>query len=676
MTPLNRTRTYFSGERGFALAYFLIVGVLIVMLTGAVLVLGREGLRATRGGVDGNRALAAAESGLAVLIAELERDPEFDGSFSEEPTPENTARYSSQFASPASAGMNDCVNNLLGATAVDSYHGPGTVPPHSALLVVTGRSGTSRRVVEVLVVSGLSVQVDQAITATGTIDMSGNVVVNGWKSLLDPSPVPASFHTNSQDSGVRVRYTSGPLPGARLEVEGKLTSSSASSESAVFQVGSLPSSKLKSRVPEKALPRPNIEAVVADHSASGGPPIPTAPGPVTFGGDNHYSGDVTINGDVTLNDNAGLYVDGNLEINGSILGRGKVVVTQNTSLYGESEVAFREDDYIALMSGGHVVLKGFKGQQFLESLEGSGLTITRPPDPPNPGYGPEYFPSYPSTVDLGLASHNLGQAFNALRTEVLEPISPTSAADFQAFQTALPGTDYRADILQSIISYHPNGASLGWPSEPWLSSIGITQRTHNNAGALRQYMESQGGGPLSATRFLGQRLLLLEDMFRRRNSNRDYTIDPSTDTVADIFGPYPNWDREKSGVFDALQSEGSWSTVEPHADNAAHFLQAIYQFDYDRLGSANFKGIVYTGGAFVATDDVVIRGTVIINGDPRVAPLVLDLGPSFGGTRTFNPGDAGLYGYTTFTYVEELFDDGIHNLAGAGSLDIKRWIAR
>lgn len=114
---------------GFALAYFLIVGVLIVMLVAAVLVLGREGLGATRGGVDGNRALAAGEAGVALLMAEMEREPGFHDSYSEIALPGHTSTYTAHFSAPASAGTYDSINNLTGDTAVDSYHGPGTVPP-------------------------------------------------------------------------------------------------------------------------------------------------------------------------------------------------------------------------------------------------------------------------------------------------------------------------------------------------------------------------------------------------------------------------------------------------------------------------------------------------------------------------------------------------------------------
>ena len=93
------------------------------------------------------------------------------------------------------------------------------------------------------------------------------------------------------------------------------------------------------------------------------------------------------------------------------------------------------------------------------------------------------------------------------------------------------------------------------------------------------------------------------------------------------------------------------------------------QFDIDRLGAAHFKGVVYTSGAFVATDDVIVRGSVLVNGNPKLGELVIDEG-------TFQPGDVGLFGFTTLTYVEEFFHDGVHNLAGNGALDIKRWTAR
>ena len=132
------------------------------------------------------------------------------------------------------------------------------------------------------------------------------------------------------------------------------------------------------------------------------------------------------------------------------------------------------------------------------------------------------------------------------------------------------------------------------------------------------------------------------------------------------------WELADGGLFDSLQSNdlSALSELSETEEQAAfNIIQSILELNIDRLGSAYFKGVVYTNGAFIATDDVVVRGSVFVDGNPALDRLVL-------GEKSFGPGDVGLFGHTTLTFVEEFFEDGIHNLAGNGTLDIKRWTTR
>lgn len=684
----------FRRINAFALAYFLLVSTLVIMLTGAVLMLGREGLRATRSGVDANRALLSAEAGMAELISRLEQDPSWTGSESEKPLPRGTGEYSYGFSPPSSADSTRCVNNLQGTVAVDSYRGSGTVPPHAALLVVKGHSGLSTRTVEALVVAGLNVEAGDAITATGEVRMEGDVRVDGRKSLVSGAPVVADLHTNSEESGIRVSY-SPTLPGQDIEVAGRLTSSASGTESEVFSVGgTLPVSKLKTEVAPKNLPRPNIEVIVSDGASSPGPPIPVVAGEFRLSGKNHYGTDITVNGDLVLEDGTTLLVDGDLTVNGSISGRGQVVVTGDTRFYGDARVAFREQDYVSLLSKGHVELRGFRGQQYMEALAQANPLITRDLSSyggylGDPGALPmtdPLSPLYPASTSADTAWRNLNSALREIQTLINTAPDPD---DGQALRGYLRDQDHRLDALSALVSFQTHGAAVVAPAgvhRDWVVARVGPDLTYDNAGLFTAMMRAEGGGPLSSTRFLEQRFEYLGDLFRRGQSRRDGSTLPDGPPGFlpswAIFLDYENWDPTGGGLFDSMQSQpaenmvvGSTTVtgVHPLSDGARQgvldIVQGVLQFEIDRLGSANFKGIVYTTGSFVATDDVVVSGTVFVHGDPTMGPATV-------GGRTYQPGDVGLFGYTTLTYVDEFFDDGVHNLAGSGSLDIKRWTAR
>ena len=114
-------------RKGFALVYFLLISLIIVMMTGAVLTMGHEGLAATRSGVDANRALYAAEAGMTDLIAKLERDPAFGGSADELELSDKTSRYSFEFQAPSAATALQCVNNLYRSSSFRSVGSDGSL---------------------------------------------------------------------------------------------------------------------------------------------------------------------------------------------------------------------------------------------------------------------------------------------------------------------------------------------------------------------------------------------------------------------------------------------------------------------------------------------------------------------------------------------------------------------
>lgn len=259
----------------------------------------------------------------------------------------------------------DSVNNLSGAAAADSYRGAGSVPPHTALIVVQARVADNTRVVEAMVSrSSTGVNTNNAIQVGGTLSMAGDVEVDGIQSFDDLTEVPGNIHSNAA-SGTAISWDGS----GSARVTGKV-SSVAPGGAAI---------DLNGYVPEGGLPAPggtmvpfpavNIPALVSSKSSSPTPIIP-AVGAATLGsGDFYLTGPVTINGDLDLGDSH-LYVNGDLTVNGSISGTGSVHVTGDTSLQGSARIEVGDKDAVAVFSGGDVNLTGFKGSEYLETLAG------------------------------------------------------------------------------------------------------------------------------------------------------------------------------------------------------------------------------------------------------------------------------------------------------------------
>lgn len=450
-------------------------------------------------------------------------------------------------------------------------------------------------------VTGLDVSVSDALTATGAIRLGGSVAVDGRKSLVDATARPANLHHNSEETGlVGVLYNGGSNPWEQISVTGEVTSSSADASDDVI-VFNTPHSvpDARSGVPLKELPRPNIEAMLDEHSGLGATPIPTTPGIWSLSGDNYYDGDVTFNGDLDLRDGARVYVRGNLTINGSVRGNGTVVVGGRSEFFGDSSVSAQQSDYVALLSRGSVTLKGFEGESYIRSLAASNAEAAQRWD------------------DLRYGLDGLMRS--------LETLDGEPAEDFQQNLTLI---DRQVDYYQSFVGNHPYGRIYGEGAGLGPVIVDGRPRSYSNA---RYFAEMLDGPPMSTERFLGQRFQSLDDWFRQAHLGRDGT-QASRYAGADLFDHYREWNPAlDGGMFDSLQSVRQEGVTDPATGvslppfpftdlRKTIFLDgmaAIQGFDYDRLGNANFKGLIYTSGAFVGRDDVTVLGTVIVNGAGR-----------------------------------------------------------
>lgn len=628
-------------KKGFALVYFLLITSVVVIVISTLFTLSQRQLFTTRNGLDRTRALFAAEAGLSVAMAELERDASWVSGFNEEKLPSGQATYSLSFDGNNSLS---CINNLSSSVAADSYHGPSTVPPHSALLVVTGRSGLVTRTIEALIVPGIGLSSNSGILASGHVTLGGDIAVEGREDTVEGTQLPVDIHSNSEDTTVTILQPALPSSASpsSLTVSGQVSTSSrfpgSISLNGTHTVGSVQTGAGTRRIPDI-----NIEALFSDHSSSPPPNLTTVGGVATVSNDSLYSGSLVLQGDLILEDGAKLFVDGDCKVNGSVSGNGTLYVSGNTELYGDARVSPQENESLSLVSRGHVVMKGFSGQSYLENL---ALTDTE------------------VAADLDNLKFALAGTQNYLTKSA-------EGSDFDAAKL-LGESDVALDSFSALIAFHPAGNMRMDTGETDPSEVPLARQGRRaTANRLRDRMSS--AAPLSSEAFLYERLQLFADLFRDARYRRD--VETQRDAPL-IFNDFKDWDPiNQGGYFDVHQSLAFkliQDGAEPEADVYRRLRQAIaaiQELDFDRVGSANFKGFIYTEGALIIKDDLNVMGNVVVNGDPSHPPLELD-------GKLHSAGEVELSGHSRIVMIKTSVDDGVQNLQGSGSLDVKRWINR
>lgn len=98
-------------------------------------------------------------------------------------------------------------------------------------------------------------------------------------------------------------------------------------------------------------------------------------------------------------------------------------------------------------------------------------------------------------------------------------------------------------------------------------------------------------------------------------------------------------------------------------------VRQIDQFNYNRLGAAQFRGLVYARGGVVAVNEVTLLGSLVAAGDPAAGSYTVN-------GVTIAPGQVHLGNSSRFTYVRDMFENGIGALAELGVLGVKSWRLR
>ena len=324
--------------------------VLIVALLWSLQVESRLVLNYNRS----TQALYVGEAGLADAVAQLSADntwqPNPGGPILPlEVTFDDGSKYSIVFDTNDGIPPTkyESVNNLDGNGTKDGPRGLGTVPPHTADVVVKVESRGSVSRYEALISRGFADPIHVPMLAAGEIKMEGAVKIRGIESLANPVSIPAGIHSNKSGNIPNVITWEGGGEDAFISGDVTTSSTSAGAVSAVGGGGDFEVNAVQTGRPLHSYPQINLQAQVdkgmmTSHDLT--PQIVTGGTTSLTNRSYRYTGG-TINGDLEL-DNVNLYVDGDLTINGSITGSGTIYVTGNTSFQGSAD--FTNDDNQAL----------------------------------------------------------------------------------------------------------------------------------------------------------------------------------------------------------------------------------------------------------------------------------------------------------------------------------------
>jgi hypothetical protein len=361
-------------KRGNVLMSVLVILVLILMLVGVLLKRGQSGLFQSGQYRDGVRALQAARGGASHLVALLDNDDTYAADLN---IALNGADYSVTFDT---SNPDFSVNNLASATPSGQLNSQGVaVPPYSADLVITGKSGRAERKVHVLVQRGLTTA--RSVAAVGKVTLTGAVEVRGVKSLTpppgqtDPEPAPGGIFSKFQSTSPAQPAITWLNPGgdtftlsalSRLEAAPPKTGGESFSNNLRT---TFPSQVVEDAAAD-SIPDIDVQSYVTAglSSPSLAPGGSTLPGYVYVKDARSVAGDLTVNGTLSLSEGT-LYVDGDLTVNGSIEGLGTIYASGDVTVVGGNAVVITDQPAgAALLAGGNVSLIGVDAGTALNDL--------------------------------------------------------------------------------------------------------------------------------------------------------------------------------------------------------------------------------------------------------------------------------------------------------------------
>lgn len=591
-----------AGEqsRGIAIVSVLVMMVIMTMLVTSLMILARNQALVSRSAYDREAALFTMEAAVAQTQSRLEVDPSWSADLVDQ-VMETRGSYTIVWNTSGSGYQpHQSVNNMMNPSYGDSHRGPNSVPPYSALLVVTAKVGVHERVGEFFLLRSGTVATSRPIVASGDIRMRGNVRVDGIKSLATGVPVAGGIHSGT-DSGSSGQVTWSQLvPTDEATVTGKVTTVNPAAGAIDF--GSDPSVYFvaSQSTGEKAQDVRPVDIPLTISMKNGETAYPT--GATTLGNDEFYhNGDLVINGDLKLGDSA-LYVNGNLRVNGSISGKGSVYVNGDTIFEGDSTISAVDEQHVGLFSQGSVRLSGFDGSAYLDDMS----------DPNSPNYDAEI--------------------------AVWWPEAKSTLADLQAdLQTYSSVGDVDQPRLASMLQ------KLG-EDMPMVTPYGDPNGDINVLGKISDKLALTASGPTET--FLVDKLANLRMLYKMPGDTATALTDfqASGDPIGLVYA----------------------SAVEGHNGLWKAGASLVQQTEFDKIGTSYFNGVVFTGGGFLAENEVNILGALMaINDSGGVT--------NFPDGTSVDWGDIRLETGTRLTYVEDYFDAQMLSTPGAGYVSVQAW---
>lgn len=623
--------------RGSVLMSLLIVVVIVLMLVAAVIKRGESGLFQSSHYRDGVRALQAAKGGSNHLVALLENDNTFEDDLE---IALNNASYSATFE-PSEPFYS--VNNLNSGTPSTQVNFQGApVAPYSADLVLTGRSGRSTSRVHLVVQQGINSA--RSVAAVGRVTLTGNVVVDGIKSLTppenqtEPEPAPGGIFSKYKSTSASEPAISWVDAGGSFELSelSKLEAAPTESPGQPF------SSNLRSNFPEQiiedgaadVIPDIDVVALVSQGMSSS---TSLAPGGSSLNGyvyvkeELSVDGDLTVNGTLSLTEGS-LYVDGNLTVNGSIEGQGTIYASGNVSVLGGNAVVITDQPVgTAVLAGGNVTLQGVDASGAMESLASTyGFTpaVDRLeqllsyyadeatvnfrgiaenlgkhdgawyPDPPGAPPGPDSFrPSSPINEWISPISGPNGMHNFALSNAATARVILSLQESYPGYATDPAALKVIKSLEQLQFFFRSNKHLLKHDGSNFISVDGSqTYHLDEDNQLLRV-----SGAPLHATDFSPN-----ADFF---SPPRDLVVTKAANEVWDDQGFEPG-----QRTHDWIYAEYG-SNMDSHRQRRDAFLQQNNPLDPNWLGESSFQGLVYARGDISADTKFKVVGAMISLGD-------------------------------------------------------------
>jgi hypothetical protein len=586
-------------ERGAVLITLLMVTIVVAMFLGALLLRSHSSLTDSTHYRDGIKAEQAARAGVNHLMSLLESDPTWVQNLQ---ATWSGATYTVTFdTSQAVFSVNNLTSDLPATDLSVQGH---QVAPRSADIVVVGSCGLAKRTFRVVVQRGFSSM--RAVSAIGRIELSGDVEVDGVKSLLpepgksDPEPAPGgllSKHRSSSPAQPSISWTGGSsfLLGDLSELETAAPESGGEAVSANLR--SLFPDQIADNSAADTIPEIDVSAKV---TAGMGEPAVAPSGAILT--ENLYlqapgsvSGDLTVTGDIILTQGT-LYIDGNLNLNGGVKGQGTIYVSGDVSMVGGNTVVQAgEPSGVAMLVGGDASFQGIDATGYLDFLAASDPAIQTAYDD--------------TVVRLNNYSANSSGDYWWTSVELAKHVGGSSGPGERVWVNPIPSPDGR-----HILGYE-NGCLPALTLAIKDTGLHLTDpRAKKVVSALEEMQYHFRDNSISTTVDLTGREL--DDDYQIVEGG--VTLDRIQAEALKLGSP---WDDQnlpvKYRTYSALKFVSGLNPAEWQA--LARARKAAYlehnPLDFSFLGDSNFQGLVYVRGDVDASQGFQIIGGLATLGD-------------------------------------------------------------